>query len=157
MPRDIPVGNGKLLVCFDWNYTIRDLYFPHVGQENHLSGNPCRFGIFANNHLSWVGKDWKKELAYEEDTLVTHVDLYHPDSAIIMTCRDTVDFHENVYLREISLENLLPETRNVELFFSHDFDISGNNIGDTATYDPESGGIIHYKASRYFLINGASD
>jgi GH15 family glucan-1,4-alpha-glucosidase len=157
MPRDIPVGNGKLLICFDRNYMIRDLYFPHVGQENHLSGNFCRFGIFTNNHLSWVGKDWKKELAYEEDTLVTHVDLYHPDLAVIMTCRDTVDFHENVYLREISLENLLPEARNVELFFSHDFDISGNNIGDTATYDPESGGIIHYKASRYFLINGKSE
>ena len=46
MPRDIPVGNGKLLVCFDKNYRIRDLYYPHVGQENHVramsstSGSP---------------------------------------------------------------------------------------------------------------------
>jgi GH15 family glucan-1,4-alpha-glucosidase len=38
MPRDIPVGNGRLLVCFDQNYCIRDLYFPHVGQENHVNG-----------------------------------------------------------------------------------------------------------------------
>jgi glucoamylase len=44
MPRDIPVGNGKLLVCFDGDYSIRDLYFPHVGQENHIGGNRCRGG-----------------------------------------------------------------------------------------------------------------
>ena len=40
MPRDIPVGNNKFLICFDKEYRIRDVYFPHVGQdENH---NNCR-------------------------------------------------------------------------------------------------------------------
>ncbi|MBP1740385.1 MAG: glycosyl hydrolase, glucoamylase [Deltaproteobacteria bacterium] len=55
MPRDIPVGNGKLLVCFDRNYRIRDLYYPHVGQENHVSGNVFRFGVSAGGRFSWVG------------------------------------------------------------------------------------------------------
>ena len=32
MPRDIPVGNGSLLVNFDADYALRDLYWPHVGQ-----------------------------------------------------------------------------------------------------------------------------
>jgi hypothetical protein len=31
-----PLGNGKLLICFERNYSIRDLYFPHVGQEDHI-------------------------------------------------------------------------------------------------------------------------
>jgi GH15 family glucan-1,4-alpha-glucosidase len=53
MPRDIPVGNGNLLVCFDQEYRIRDLYFPHVGQENHLSGQFCRFGVWAGGRFSW--------------------------------------------------------------------------------------------------------
>lgn len=44
MARDIPVGNGRLLVCFDKDYVIRDLYFPHVGRENHVSGGFCRKG-----------------------------------------------------------------------------------------------------------------
>ena len=47
MPRDIPVGNGTLLVCFDRDYTIRDLYFPHVGQENHMGGGLSRCGVWA--------------------------------------------------------------------------------------------------------------
>ena len=45
MPRDIPVGNGRLLVTFDDRYQIRDVYFPHVGQENHAGAGPCRFGV----------------------------------------------------------------------------------------------------------------
>ena len=59
MPRDIPVGNGRLLVTFDRHYQIRDLYFPHVGQENHAGGGPCRFGVFADvpgrHHVNGIG------------------------------------------------------------------------------------------------------
>ena len=154
MPRDIPIGNGRLLVCFDKNYLVRDIYFPHVGQENHVSGNQFRFGVFTDSRFFWVGQGWKQELTYEKDTIVTHVDLYKQDLELLITCRDAVDFNENVYLREITVENMRPEKRRVELFFSQDFDISGNSVGDTATYDPQTGGIVHYKGSRYFLING---
>ena len=157
MPRDIPIGNGKLLVCFDSNYCIRDLYFPHVGQENHLGGNQMRFGVFVDGRFSWVGEEWRRELNYEEETLVTRVTLYHPELGVLLTCRDAVDFHENVYLRGVAVENMFPDRRNVELFFTQNFDISGNSIGDTAAYDPKSGGIIHYKGSRYFLVNGMSE
>ena len=156
MPRDLPVGNSRLLVCFDQDYQIRELYFPHVGQENHVNGNLCRFGVYAEPHFSWVGPDWKRELNYEEDTLITRVDLYHPTLGLLQTCRDAVDFHEDIFLREINVENLLSEPRRVELFLSQDFDISGNSIGDTAIFDPQSGGLVHYKGSRYFLINGLS-
>src|SRR5256885_17038388 len=48
MPRDIPVGNGRLLVTFDNRYQIRDVYFPHVGQENHAGAGPCRFGVYTD-------------------------------------------------------------------------------------------------------------
>lgn len=157
MPRDIPLGNGRLLVCFDGDYRIRDLYFPHVGQENHLSGNACRFGVFAAPQFSWVGGEWAKELLYEEDALVTRVDLVHRDLGLILTCADAVDFHENIYVREITVENLQPEARRIRLFFTHDFNISGNSIGDTAAFDPVSSGVVHYKGSRYFLANGMTD
>jgi hypothetical protein len=30
MPRDLPVSNGRLLVMFDRQYRICDIYFPHV-------------------------------------------------------------------------------------------------------------------------------
>jgi hypothetical protein len=48
MPLDLPLGNGNLLVAFDDSYQIRDLYWPHVGQENHALGN-------RNNPFGFVG------------------------------------------------------------------------------------------------------
>ena len=156
MPRDIPVGNGSLLVCFDQDYTIRDLYFPHVGQENHLGGRHCRFGVWAVGRFSWVGEGWQVDLRYEADTLVSRVSLYQREMGILLVCRDAVDFHENIYLREIEVQNMLPEEREIRLFFVQDFAISGNSVGDTAAFDPETGGVVHYKGSRYFLANGTA-
>lgn len=155
MPRDIPVGNGSLLVTFDCEYKIRDLFFPHVGQENHTGGRIFRFGIRVDDNFSWLGKDnWKIKLAFEKDTLVTRVDLHNADVRIAMKCRDCVDFHENIYLKEVEIENLGSMKRKIEVFFGQDFGISGNTVGDTAVFDPETGAIVHYKGNRYFLING---
>ncbi len=55
--RDIPVGNGSLHVNFDDKYQIRDIYFPHVGQENHTEGFPSRFGVWVDEKFSWVSSD----------------------------------------------------------------------------------------------------
>jgi GH15 family glucan-1,4-alpha-glucosidase len=157
MPRDIPVGNGKLLIAFDHNYNIRDLYFPHVGQENHVQGGYCRLGVWVDDQFSWVGKDWKIELGYDEDTMATRVSLYHKEMALLLKCRDVVDFHENIFVREFVIENMLPQDRHIRLFLSHNLDISGNSVGDTAAFDPESGGVVHYKGPRYFLIGGETE
>ena len=54
MPRDIPVGNGDMLVAFDTSYRIRDFYFPHVGQENHAGHRPFHFGVWVDGRMSWV-------------------------------------------------------------------------------------------------------
>ena len=54
MPRDIPVGNGSLLVNFDAHYQLRDIYWPYVGQENHTAGAPCRFGVWVDNTFSVI-------------------------------------------------------------------------------------------------------
>lgn len=157
MPRDIPVGNGRLLICFDRKYRIRDLYFPHVGQENHVNGNYCRFGVWVDGRFSWIEDGWKLDLGYVPDTLVTNVSLYNQELGLLILAHDAVDFHENIYIREMEIENLQPQPREIRIFLSHDFSIYGNDVGNTAVYDPETGGIVHYKAARYFLLNGATE
>ncbi len=157
MPRDIPVGNGRLLICFDKEYHIRDLYFPHVGQENHVSGDFFRFGVWVDHQFSWIGPEWKIGLLYKPDTMVSEVSLYHEALQLLMVCNDAVDFHENIYLREITVENMAAKEREIRLFFSQSFSISGNNVGDTAAFDPDSEGVVHYKGPRYFLINGQTE
>ena len=112
------------------------------------SGWPARF--------SWVGEGWETDLRYEADTLVTRVSLYQRELGVLLVCRDAVDFHENIYLREIEVQNMRPEERDIRLFFVQDFAISGNSVGDTAAFDPDTGGVVHYKGPRYFLANGSA-
>src|SRR3989442_1811709 len=101
MPRDIPLGNGKLLVTFDRYYQIRDIYFPHVGKENQTVGHPSRFGVWVDGQLSWLGPDWQISLKYQEGTMVSQVEAYHPGLQIRLVCSDAVDFYESVYVRKI--------------------------------------------------------
>jgi glucoamylase len=152
--RDIPVGNGSLLVNFDDKYQIRDIYFPHAGQENHTEGFPFRFGVWVDGLFSWVlSDDWQRRLGYLPDTLATDVSLINESLAIRIASNDTVASHDNVFLRRIRVENLRDSRRTVRIFFHHDFRIYENKVGDTAFYDPESRSLIHYKKHRYFLIN----
>jgi oligosaccharide amylase len=152
--RDIPVGNGSLLIAFDDKYQIRDVYFPHVGQENHSEGSPFRFGVWVEGDFSWVFSDsWKRSLKYLPETLVTDVVLTHQELGIEMVCNDTVASHENIFLRRVRVRNLRPESREVRVFLHHDFRIYENKVGDTAYYDPATSALVHYQRRRYFLIN----
>ncbi len=152
--RDIPVGNGSLLVTFDDKYQIRDVYFPHVGQENHSEGFPFRFGVWVEGEFSWAFEDeWKRELKYLPETLVTDVKLTNKTLGLQIVSNDTVASHENIFLRRVRVSNLLDKRREVRVFLHHDFRIYENKVGDTAFYDPESFTLIHYKKHRCFLIN----
>ncbi|HDZ26980.1 MAG TPA: glycoside hydrolase family 15 protein, partial [Candidatus Aminicenantes bacterium] len=153
MPRDIPVGNGNLLINFDSDYQIRDVYFPFVGQENHSKGAPFRFGVWVDERCSWMGPEWEKDLRYHDDSLTTNVYLKNEVLGLELNCTDVVDIDSNTFIRKIKVTNLKDEERQVRLFFSHDFHLYGNDIGDTAYFDPRTDSIIHYKANRYFLIN----
>jgi oligosaccharide amylase len=152
--RDIPVGNGSLLVTFDDKYQIRDVYFPHVGQENHSEGFPFRFGVWADGEFSWVFEDeWKRELKYLPETLVSDVKLTNRGLGLEIVSNDTVASHENIFLRRVRVSNLLDQKREIRVFLHHDFRIYENKVGDTAYYDPEALALVHYKKHRYFLIN----
>lgn len=154
--RDIPVGNGSLLVTFDDKYQIRDVYFPHVGQENHTEGYPFRFGVWADGEFSWIYENqWRRDLEYLPETLVTNVKLINESLGLEIVSNDTVASDENIFLRRVRVMNRQNKTREVRVFLHHDFRISENKIGDTAFYEPEARALVHYKKDRYFLINTA--
>jgi glucoamylase len=156
MPRDLPLGNGSLLVAFDQNYHIRDLYWPHVGQENHALGHAFRTGVWVEGQFRWFDDgQWERRLKYQHETLVTDVTLKHPDLRVAIQSADVVDFHENLLIRRMEVTNLAERDREVRLFFHHDFHIAGNDIGDTAYYEPERRAVFHYKGKHWFMLNGA--
>jgi GH15 family glucan-1,4-alpha-glucosidase len=156
MPRDLPLGNGNLLVAFDKHYQIRDLYWPHVGQENHAMGHPFRMGIWANRQLRWLDDpSWQRHLAYRPETLVSAVNLKNSQLNLEIDVADVVDFHEDLLVRRFAITNLDESEQEVRLFFHQDFHIAGSEFGDTAYYEPERKAVIHYKGSHWFMVNGA--
>ena len=139
MPRDIPDGNGSLLVTYDNQYQIRDIFYPHVGQENHAGAGPCRFGIYTDvpgqnrGQLAWTNNQgWQIRQRYLRDTLTTSVSLDHHDLKLALYCNDVVDFHRPIMVRKIKIKNMIPRDRNVRVYHHQDFNMFGTKIGDTA-------------------------
>ncbi len=158
MARDIPVGNGDLLVTFDRFYRVRDIYYPHVGRYNHTEGHLQRFGVWVDGKFAWIEDvGWTRHLAYRKDTLVTEVVLTHDTLGLEITCNDAVDFHEPVYFRRSIVRDLLGKERDVRLFSHWDLSIRGTPVGDTANYDPATSSVVVYKDDAYFLFNACDE
>lgn len=154
MPRDIPVGNDNLLITFDQDYCLRDIYYPCVGKENHTDGHKFRFGIWTDGRFGWINREWNPVLEYARESLLTHVTALNENLEIGLHCNDVVDYRENIYIKKILLKNLSGKNREFRLFFHHDFHIFESSTGDTAYFDPDEKAIIHYKGNRYFLMSG---
>ena len=155
MPRNLPVGNGEMLVAFDDAYRMRDVYWPRVGMPNHTCGHPQRFGCWVDGQFAWVDdRGWTRDMRYKPDTLVTEVRLRHESLGIELLCNDVVDYWSPVFFRKVTVTDLFGRPRDVRFFFHHDISVQESPVGDTVNYDPGTGGLIHYKDQTYFLING---
>ena len=157
MPRHLVTGNGKMLINLDRNGYIRDLYFPYVGQLNHVSGYHCRVGVWAGGEFAWLAdEEWQRTLDYEEDTLVTRVTATHPRLGVTLTINDAVHQRESIFLRRFAVRNLTGVEREIRLFFHQDLVINESEVGDTAAYYPANNTIFHYKRDHYFMFNGTT-
>jgi GH15 family glucan-1,4-alpha-glucosidase len=155
MVRELPLGNGNLLVNFDRRYGLRDLYWPRVGQENHTRGDLSRFGVWVDGQFAWLEDDgWTRDLRYVADTLVTDVTCRHDALGVTLRFADCVDFDRDIFIRRVTVTNHRDSTREVRLFQHFDSHLSGTGDGDTAYYDPTHRGLVHYKGKRYVMICG---
>ena len=154
MPRSLVIGNGNVLVGFDASYSVRDVYFPRVGDANQTMGNVCRMGFFVDGRFAWLDDPaWDRRLGYAEDSMVTDVTLKHAGLGITASFADYVDLARNWFIRELQV--LSGGTANaVRVFFHYDWYIDGSDIGNTVLYDPRHRAVIAYKADRYFLLGG---
>jgi glucoamylase len=158
MPQDLPLGNGNLQINFDSAYRIVDLYCPYVGQDNHGVGHPFRVGLWLDGEFSWTeSPEWVRELAYLPATLVTQVRLSHRRLDIALEFHEAIDCDRNIFIRRLSIANHAREEQRLKLLLHHDFYLSATDVGDTAYFDPTSGGLIHYKGKVWVLSNVQRD
>jgi GH15 family glucan-1,4-alpha-glucosidase len=151
MPRDLPLGNGSMLVNFDARYHLRDVYFPHVGQENHTLGGPSRLGLWVEGQFTWLS-DWALDRRYQPDTLVTEVGGRHPDLGLRFSANDAVDREANILVRRFVVADERGAERRVRLFAHLDPHIGESAFANCAYFDGALEALICYKGDRYLLL-----
>jgi len=154
MPRSLVLGNDRVHVNFDGDYQIRDFYYPNVGMENHSGGHVFRFGVWVDGTMAWAtDAGWTKTIGYATATLVSDVVFTHKTLGLEVRLADCVDFHADLFVRRLTVRDTSGKSRSVRVFFHHDFHLYGNDVGDTAAFDPKYRSVTHYKDRRYFLVN----
>lgn len=156
MARDIILGNGQLFVALDKWLQVRDIFFPHVGQYNHLKGHAHKIAILEDTSISWVNTDdWQRDLKYKKDILIS--DCTAKGRNLTIRFEDGVYCEDNIFFRKITVKNEANYKRKIRVCFKHDFHLYADGIGDTALYSLKHKAIIHYKRSTYFLIGVCHD
>lgn len=160
MARSIILSNGELALALDEFARVRDIYYPHVGLEDHARGHYMhRIGVFADGRMSWLGEDtaWQITVGCADDALEGRVVAVHPGLKVELAFTDAVYNEQPIFLRRVTVTNKSDEARGIKLFFAHQFEIGKTHGGETAYFDPSQHAVIHYKGRRVFLMSGTFD
>jgi GH15 family glucan-1,4-alpha-glucosidase len=159
MSRSVVLSNGKLCVALDDRAEVRDIYFPHVGLEDHVRGHyRHRLGVWVDGTMSWFSEsDWNIEVGCETDALAGTVVARNDRLAVELVFKDIVYNEKPVFIRRVSVLNKANRNREIKLYFGHQFEIYKSHGSDTAYFDPISNSIIHYKGRRVFLMGAQLD
>jgi GH15 family glucan-1,4-alpha-glucosidase len=177
LARPLVFANGRILICQDEKGTIRDVYFPSVGLENH--GHSIRAGICdldGSRRCSWfegwspvqrykssfraeflrgsqtlAGDPKADELGVVHDLIsnVGETAFRNPAMEMEVVVLDAVHPSANVFFRTFEVKNVSDAKRNLRLFSNQNYRILESKIGETAVVDRDV--LIHYKRDRYIL------
>lgn len=154
------LSNGELCIAFDHNALIRDIYYPHVGLEDHVRGHYIhRIGIWVDGVISYFGDDerWEIRVSSETDSLAGVTSAWHPDLHVEIQLKDIVHHEKPILIRRASVTNKGDQNRVIKMYFAHQFEIYKSHGSDTAYFDPTTHTIIHYKGHRVFIMGGTID
>lgn len=158
MARAITIGNGNLLIGLDKRGQVRDLYYPYVGESNHVSGASGSFvhrvGVFVDGVLSWLDdEDWKISIGSIEHSSTGSMFAVNDRLGVSLNSKEAVHNEQNIFLRNFTITNNADSNREIKLFLSQQFRIAESRRGDTAFFDPRVNAIVHYKGNIVFLVN----
>jgi glucoamylase len=158
MPRSLVLGNGNILISLNKLGLVTDFYFPYVGLENQMGRNYIhRVGVWCDGQFSWLTDgNWQISVSYQDETLAGITEAVNHHLQIRLLFEDVVYNESNIFIRQVTIQNLGDYTRVVKVFFSQAFELYESYRGDTAYYDPATKTLIHYKGRRVLLVNAIS-
>ena len=154
MPKAIVLGNGSVLIGLDNNGQVKDLYYHYAGLEDHVEKLVHKIGIMLDGAFTWLDNgSWQIKVNSEKDTMASDIYAENSSAGLIIRFSDVIYNEKNIFLREVTIENLYDIRRQIKFFFNQQFNISETQRRDTAYYDPPDNVVIHYKGRRVFLAN----
>jgi GH15 family glucan-1,4-alpha-glucosidase len=157
MGRPVVLSNGQLFVGLDEFGSVHDYYYPYVGLENLANARSSRhkIGVWVDGAFRWTDDgSWDIVVDFENDALVSSVNMHSNDLAMTLHLKDYVDVEDNTLVRHITITNEDAKKRDVRLFMHQVFQISRAGRADTAIYVPDSHYLLDYKGRYCLLIGG---
>jgi GH15 family glucan-1,4-alpha-glucosidase len=154
--RPVVLSNGQLFVGLDESGLVHDFYYPYVGLENLTNARRSqhRVGLWVDGKFSWTDDgNWDISLNFEDDALVSNIQLRSQRLAITLHLQDFIDPENNALIRHITLTNDGDKKCEIRLFMHQVFQISREGRADTALYVPDEHYLLDYKG-RYSLVIG---
>ena len=160
MARPVMLGNGALTVGLNEHGLVHDFYYPYVGLDNLTTSRSVhhKIGVWVDGVFSWVDDGtWQVSINSEENALISAIRLKSTTLGIELAFQDFVDPEENVFCRNISVNNLTDRQRDCRLFMHQVFQISRGGRGDTALFVPDESYLLDYKGRVSLLIYGEDE
>ena len=142
MPRELLLGNDRMLVSFDADYRLRDFFYPHIG-----TGEPPG-RLLSRMGSTWTGSSAGSSAAgWSIAIRVTSRTAWWAGSrratrswGLRSSASTPSDFHEALYVREIVLHNLRPTPRRYAFSFTTTSPFLGDRRGGHRDFDPVTAG-----------------
>jgi GH15 family glucan-1,4-alpha-glucosidase len=150
MSTALVLANKRLLINIDYNLQLKDLYFPHIGQENQLNRYLNRMFLFFDNAIHEVNNnEWEIRVDYLKDIMIGSSSIRHRATGIQVEFEDYVDPDTNIYIREFKVTNPGSDTKDILLFFQNNFALAESTFADTVVWYQPAGCLLQYKKNRY--------
>ncbi len=121
------IGNGKMLAVLAPDGQPQKLFWPHIDWGQHLGILKIGLQIDQNKPLWLQSPDWSSRQQYQDNTLITRLQFKNQ----YMACwQDTVDPHQDLWLRSLQLQNLTSQDRSLRLLAYAAFQIEESALAD---------------------------
>ncbi len=154
MPRSLVLGNGELFLGIDDVGVVREFTWPQVGYPNHLVDGWIKWGVFVEGQFSWLSSaDWYREFEAISMRVGARSRFISEGLALEILVEDWLE-DGGRWRREMTVLNRLDREREVRIFQSQLFNIDESELGNTAFYEPQIEGVVHYKNGRWISVRG---
>lgn len=146
-------GNSRILLTINENGGWEQLYYPYPGL--HQQVRRVRLGLRdeADGRLMWLDDDGNEpNQEYLQDTNVCR--CTYERAGLQVTVDDAVHPDRDLIIRRIAVRNPGTTTRRINLFHYQSMQLAGSRYRETAYWDPERGGLHHYKRSYHMQFVG---